>query len=122
MERWLPACPCRNGGDRQREKDESVHGAGHPDVAETAFFLDGIRLKERTGVGKEAFFHTAQKDERKLEALGGVKGHQRDLGALVVSISVADQGGVIEKLVERFAAIFESMAALTSSRRFSMRE
>ena len=34
-----------------------------------------------------------------------MQGHQRDLGALVVGVGVADQRGVVEELVERFAAV-----------------
>jgi hypothetical protein len=87
-------------------QDQCVHGARHADVAETAFFFNGVRLEKCSGVGEQALFHPAEKDQRKLEALGGVEGHKRDLGALIVGIRIADEGGVIEKLVERLAAVF----------------
>ena len=54
---------------------------------------------------EQPFLQTSEEDQRKLQALGGVQGHQRDLGALVISISIADQGGVVEKLIEGFAAV-----------------
>ena len=54
---------------------------------------------------KEAFFHSSENHQRKLQSLGRVQRHQRDLRALVVLIGVADQCSVIEKLIERLAAI-----------------
>ena len=54
---------------------------------------------------EQSFFQASEEDQRKLQALGRVQGHQRDLGALVVSIGIADQRGVVEKLIESFAAV-----------------
>ncbi len=54
---------------------------------------------------EQSFLQAAQEDQRELQALGRVQGHERDLGALVVGVGVADQGGVVEKLIESFAAV-----------------
>ena len=54
---------------------------------------------------EQSFLQASQEDQRELQALGRVQGHERDLGALVISISIADQGGVVEKLVESFPAV-----------------
>src|SRR5215469_2111978 len=69
-------------------QDERIHGAGHSDVAKAALFLDVVRLKEGARMGKQAFFQPSEKHQRKLQALGGVQGHERDLGAHVVSVGV----------------------------------
>ena len=57
-------------------------------------------------MGEQPFFEAAQKYQRELQPLGGVKRHQRNLRPFVVGVGVAYQRGVIQKLVERFAAVF----------------
>ena len=54
---------------------------------------------------KQAFFHAAEEYQRKLQALGGVQRHQSDLRVLVVGVGIADQRGVVEKLVKGLAPI-----------------
>jgi len=58
-------------------KDERIHGAGHADVAEAALFFQFVGVVEGARMGKEAFLKPGEKDERKLETLGGVKSHER---------------------------------------------
>src|SRR6266852_2988699 len=55
---------------------------------------------------KQTLFEAAKKYQRKLEALGGMQSHQRDLRPFIVGISIAYQRGMIEKLIEGFTAIF----------------
>src|SRR6266851_4573717 len=54
---------------------------------------------------EESFFQAAQKNQRKLQAFGGVQTHERDLRTRVVIVGVADQGGMVEELVESFGAV-----------------
>src|SRR6185437_12059185 len=56
--------------------------------------------------GEQAFFHAAEKHQRELQAFGGVEGHERDSCIFVVSIGIADERGMVQKLVEGFAAVF----------------
>ncbi len=61
--------------------DEGVHGAGHADVTEAALLLHLRGVLQGTRVGEEAFFHAgARKTSGKLQALGGVQGHERHGG------------------------------------------
>ena len=53
---------------------------------------------------EEAFFHASEEDERELEALGGVEGHEGDAGLGGVLVGVRDEGGVVEEVSKRFAA------------------
>ena len=55
-------------------------------------------------MGEEAFFHAGEEDERELEALGGVEGHEGDAGFGGVLVGVGDEGGVVEEFGEGFAA------------------
>ncbi len=55
---------------------------------------------------EQSFFQTGEKYQREFQALGGVERHQRDLRAFFVGIGVADQGGVVEELIESFATVF----------------
>ena len=84
---------------------ERVHGACHADVAEAALLFEAGGIGEGARVGKKALLHAGEEDERKLEALGGVQGHQRDLGFGAVAVGVADERGVIEELVQGFSAL-----------------
>ncbi len=54
---------------------------------------------------KQALFHPGEDHQRELQPLGRVQRHQRDLRVLVVLVGIADQRGVIEKSIERLAAI-----------------
>ena len=62
-------------------------------------------MQKGARVGEQALFQTAEKNQRKFQAFGRVQRHQSDLGAFVVGIGIAHQGGMVEKLVERLAAI-----------------
>ena len=84
--------------------DEGVHGAGHADVAEAALLFHLRGVVQRARVREEAFFHAGEEDEWELEALGGVEGHEGDAGFGGVGVGVGDEGGVVEKLGEGFAA------------------
>src|SRR5208283_4729518 len=54
---------------------------------------------------KQSFFHPGEHHQRKLQSLGGVQGHERDLSMLIVLVGIADECGMIKKLIERLAAI-----------------
>ncbi len=87
-------------------EDERVHGAGHADVAEAALFFEFVGIVESAGVGKEALFQAGEKDQRKLQALGGVQGHQRDAGVGIELVGVGGQSGVVEEVGQGLAAGF----------------
>ena len=55
-------------------------------------------------MGKEALFEAGEEDQWKLEALGGVQGHEGDAGLGVKLVSVGGQGGMIEELGQGLAA------------------
>ncbi len=61
---------------------------------------------KRARVRKESLFETGKKDERKLQALGGVQRHERDAGVGIVLVGVGGEGGVVEEVGEGFAANF----------------
>jgi len=48
----------------------------------------------------------SEEDQRELEALGGVEGHEGDAGFGVELISVGRKGGVVEEIGQGFAADF----------------
>jgi hypothetical protein len=54
---------------------ELAHGPRDADVAEPPFLLEAVHVGDRALVRKQAVFHAAQEDDRKLEALGGVQCH-----------------------------------------------
>jgi len=56
-------------------------------------------------VREQAFFESAEKDQGKLQALGRMQAHQRNLRALVIVVGVGDEGSVVEELIERLAAV-----------------
>ncbi len=60
---------------------------------------------ERAAVREQAFFQARDEHDRKLQSLGVVHGQQRNGGALVGRIGVGDQGGVIQKIAQGFAAL-----------------
>ena len=55
--------------------------------------------------GKEALLHPGQKDQRKLQPLGRVQRHQRHPRLGGVGVRIAHQRCVVEKLVQRLAAL-----------------
>ena len=106
-------------GTRQ---NQSIHGSRHADIAQPPFFFDRIRLEHGPRMRKQPLLHSGQHHQRKLQPLGRMQRHQRDLRVLIVLVGVADQCGMIEKLSSVSPRSRESMAAFTSSRRFSIRE
>jgi hypothetical protein len=56
-------------------------------------------------VREESFFQTAEEDQGKFQAFGGVQAHEGDLRACVVVVSVADQRRVVEELVKSFGTV-----------------
>ncbi len=82
-----------------------IHGASHADVAQTPLFFDVVGLEHGARMRKQSFFEATEKDQRKLQALGRVQAHERNLRALVVVVGIADKSGVVEKLVKRFSAV-----------------
>ena len=55
---------------------------------------------------KKALFQAGEEDQRKLQALGGVQGHQCDAGLGVELVGVGGQSRVVEKLAQGLAAGF----------------
>ena len=87
-------------------QNQRVHGAGHAHVAEAALLLQLVGIVEGARVGKEALFQAGQKDQRKLQPLGGVQRHQRNAGLGIELIRIGGQGGVVQELGQRLAAGF----------------
>ena len=56
-------------------------------------------------MGEQSFFQTAQEYQGKLQSFSRVQRHERDLGALVVGISVTNQRSMIEELIQCFSPI-----------------
>ena len=92
--------------------DQGVHGAGHADVAEAAFLLEAVGVDQGARAGEEAFFHAGEKDQRELEALGGVQGHQGHARLGGVLVGVGDQGGVVEELGQGLAAFLRVLGGV----------
>ena len=86
-------------------QNQLIHGAGHADVTQPALLFDVFGNEHGARMREKPFFEAAKKDQRKLQALGGVQAHQCDLGTRIVIIGVGDEGGVIEELVESFGAV-----------------
>src|SRR5215472_17250958 len=76
-------------------QDQLIHSPSHAHIAESPLFLDILGHKHGPRMRKQSLFETAQKHQRKLQALGRVQAHERDLGLLIVVISVSDQSGMI---------------------------
>ena len=49
-------------------------------------------------MGKQSIFESDDKDERELEAFGGMRGHQGDWRIAFVLIGVRNERGVIDEL------------------------
>ena len=54
---------------------------------------------------EKSLFESGEKDQRKLESLGGVQRHERDAGVGIELIGVGGERGVVEELGQRFAAL-----------------
>ncbi len=54
---------------------------------------------------KQSFFQPAEKDQRKLQPLGRMQAHQRDLRTLVVIVGVGNQRGMVEKLIQGLRSV-----------------
>ncbi len=86
-------------------QNQRVHGARHAHIAKPPLFFDVIRLQKSSRVREQPFFQAAEKYQGELQPLGRVQRHQGNLGSLVVSVGVADQRGMVEKLVQSFTTI-----------------
>jgi len=87
-------------------KDECVHRAGHADITEAPLFFELLRVIQSARVGKEALLQARKKDQRKFQAFGRVKRHQRDTSLRVELVGVGGQGSMVEELGQRLAARF----------------
>ena len=67
--------------------------------------FDVVGINQGARVWEQALFQAAQEHQRKFQTLGGMQGHERDLCPGHVLIGVADQGGVVEELVQGLATI-----------------
>jgi len=81
-------------------------GARHAHIAEAAFLFELLRIGERARVGKQSFFKSSEKNERKLQSFGGMQRHERDTGVGVVLIGVRRQCRVVKELGQGFTADF----------------
>ena len=71
---------------------ELLHRPSDADIGEAAFLFEFGRIAQRSDVGEHAVLHADEEHDGELEALGGVKGHQRDRGFLLVDVvGVADE-------------------------------
>ena len=79
-------------------------GASDRDIGQSAFLLEaGIAaLVERPLRGEYAFFPADQEDHRELEPLGGVNGHDGDLGLAPCRVVVHHEADMFEERAERF--------------------
>src|ERR1700677_2304696 len=56
-------------------------------------------------MGKQSFFQATEKEQRELQALGGVESHQSNPRAFVICVGIADQRRMIEKLIQSLAPV-----------------
>ena len=71
---------------------ELLHRPSDADVGEATFLFEFGRIAQRSDVGEHAVLHADEENDGELEALGGVKRHQRDRGFLLVDVvGVADE-------------------------------
>ena len=54
-------------------------GPGDADIGQAALLLELVGVAERAQMGEDAVLHAEQEDDRVLEALGRVQGHEHDL-------------------------------------------
>ena len=54
---------------------------------------------------EEALLKAGEKDERKLEALGGVESHERDARVGIELVGIGGESGVVKEIGESFAAL-----------------
>ena len=104
----------RNLGDKAGDgvaldiaEDHARGGVGHeqllfgprdPDIAEPALLFQLGLAAHRPEMGEDAFFQARQKDDRKLQALGGVQGHQsHGVCRIFQRVDIGDQGDGLEK-------------------------
>src|ERR1043166_9526462 len=85
--------------------DQLIHGASHADITKAALFLNIFRDEHCARVREESLLQPAEKHKRKLQTLGGMQAHQRDLGPRVIVVRIGNQGRMIEKLVQRFGTV-----------------
>ena len=79
-------------------------GAGDRDVGEAAFLLEAgeAAFVQRALRREHAFFPAGEEDQREFEALGGVDGHDRDLGLAAGRVIVHHQADMLEEGAEGF--------------------
>ena len=77
--------------------------AGDRDIGEAAFLLEAgeAAFVERALRREHAFFPAGEEDEREFEPLGGVDGHDRDLGLAARGVIVHHQADMLEEGAER---------------------
>ncbi len=92
---WAPSaavCPI-SCGEGQRHC-QAVFCSGHADIAQAAFFVDGVRIAmlfgiDRFYVRQQSLFHADQINVRKLQSLGRVQRHQSHGVAIQLRFFVA---------------------------------
>ena len=102
---WNAAGPLAIDPPVSRVKDGGfAAGPCDGDISQPAFLFERVEpaLVERTLRGKYPFFPTNKKHLVEFETLGGVDGHDRNLGVVYSSFVVHDQADVLEEVTERF--------------------
>ena len=90
-------------GARQRARQVQPRTRpGDADVGQPAFLGHLARIAERASVREDAFLHAGQEDDRELQPLRGVQGHERDHAARRIRnrVGVRDQRDLLEKGVQ----------------------
>src|SRR5207245_10081336 len=94
-------CPAYTGS----REPQQLSGPPHPHEAQPPFLSQDPFTIARARVWKDAFLDPRQENMVKLEALCAVQRCQRDRGALVVAIGIADQRSAVEKIMECLARL-----------------
>ena len=75
-----------------------LHGAGHADITEPAFFLEPLRVLCRHAVREQSLLHAADEHQRKLQPLGGMHGHQLDTVVPALALGLPGlEGGMAQE-------------------------
>ena len=81
-------------------EDEKTLRPGDSDIGETALLLELWGVAEAAHVREHPFFHPDEKDDRKLETLGVVQGHERHRTRRLHGVDVRNQGRGFEELLQ----------------------
>ena len=86
-------------------EDQNVLCPRHADVTQPPLFFERLRIEQRAAVRQQPLLHAAEEHHGKFQPLGAMQRHQCDARAAVVGVHIADQRGVVQKLLQILAAI-----------------